>query len=113
MCVHPTQSDTAAKDAGFQIWSSAEGRWHLSGQVDVAEAEAFRAAVHTAAEGSVSLSLDCTRLRFIDVAGMRALAQAAHGAGASVQVYGASETLRRCWKLLEWDNTVLGVELCA
>ena len=112
MCVHPSELGTAAQDAGFRIWSSAEGRWHLSGQVDVGEAEAFRAAMHTAAEGCLSLPLDCTRLRFIDVAGMRALALAVYSTGASVQVYGASETLRRCWKLLEWDSTVPGVELC-
>lgn len=113
MCVHPHHLGAAAQDLGFRIWSSGDGCWHLSGQVDLRAAEAFPAAVRTAAEGRSSLWLDCTQLAFIDVAGIRALARVARDTGISVQLYGASETLQRCWKLLEWDSAVSSVEFCA
>jgi anti-anti-sigma factor len=113
MCMHPHQLGTAPQDLGFRVWSSGEGRWHVSGEIDLRAAEAFPAAMCRAAEGRSSLWLDCTQLRFIDVAGIRALAELAHGAGIAVQLYGTSDTLRRCWKLLEWDTTATSVEFCA
>jgi anti-anti-sigma regulatory factor len=113
MCMHPHRLGGAPQDLGFRIWSSGEGRWHLSGQVDLRAAEAFPAALRTAAAERTSLWLDFTQLGFIDIAGIRALAQVAHSTGVSVQVYGASEALKRCWKLLDWDSAVMSVEFCA
>ncbi|MFL6112567.1 MAG: MEDS domain-containing protein [Catenulispora sp.] len=110
MCVHPHVLGTAPKDLGFRVWSSGEGRWHLAGQVDLRVAEEFGAVIRTAAEGRTSLWLDCSRLRFIDVAGIRALARAARSTGVSMRLHGASETLQRSWKLLEWDSVVPNVE---
>lgn len=111
--MHPQQLGASPGDLGFRIWSSGEGRWHLSGQIDVRAAEAFPAAVRTAAEGRASLWLDCTQLRFIDVAGIRALVQVARGTGISIQLHGANDTLRRCWKLLDWESAAPSVEFCA
>jgi anti-anti-sigma factor len=113
MCVHPQQLGASPRDLGFRIWSSGEGRWHLAGQIDVRAAEAFPAAVRTAAQGRASLWLDCTQLRFIDAAGIRALGQVARGTGISIQLHGASDTLRRCWKLLDWESAAPSVEFCA
>jgi len=112
MCVHPHELG-ASRSLGFRIWSSGSGRWHLSGQVDLRAAEVFPTALRAAADGRAALWLDCTHLAFIDMAGMRAIAQVAHGTGASVYLEGANETLRRCWKLMDWETGLPNVEFCA
>lgn len=112
MCVHPHRLGVAPEDLGFRIWNSGEGRWHVSGQVDLRAAQAFPAMVRSAAEGSDRMCLDCSELDFIDVAGIRALAQVAHGTGTLMRLRGTGQTLRRSWQLLGFDSAVTNVEFC-
>lgn len=113
MCVHPHRLGAPPEDLGFRIWSSGRGRWHVSGQVDLRAAQAFPAMVRTAAESSDRLCLDCSELDFIDVAGIRALAEVAYGTGTSMRLRGTGETLRRSWQLLGFDSEVTNVEFRA
>ena len=112
ICVHPYQLGAASEDLGFRIWSSGPGRWHVSGQVDLRAAEAFPAMVRSAAEGSDRLYLDCSELDFIDVAGIRALAQVVYSTGTGMRLRGTDEALRRSWRLLGFDSSVTNVEFC-
>lgn len=113
MCVHPHGLGERPGDLGFRIWSSGAGRWHVSGEVDTRARAAFPAALRTAAEGATSLWLDCSDLRFIDVAGLHAIARTAHRGDVAVSLHGASAVMRRCWKLLEWDVATPNLEFCA
>jgi anti-anti-sigma factor len=113
MCVHPHQPGASPEDLGFRIWSSGEGRWHVSGQVDLRAAEAFPAALRTAAQGCGSMCLDCSQLQFIDIAGIRTLAEVAYGSPIHMRLRGADESLHRYWQLLEYDRVVTNVEFCA
>jgi hypothetical protein len=113
MCVHPHQLGEVPRDLGFRIWNSGEGRWHIAGDVDVRAAEAFPAALRRAADGRTRLWLDCTELRFIDVAGIRALGQVAYSTGISMQLHGAGETVQHFWKMLDWDSAEARLEFCA
>lgn len=109
MCVHPHRLGDSPADLGFRIWSSGRDRWHVSGQVDLRAAQAFPAVVRTAAEGSDRLCLDCGELDFIDVAGIRALAQAAYGTGTRMRLCGTGETLRRTWQLQGFGSPAANV----
>jgi hypothetical protein len=112
MCVHPHELGEGPQDLGFRIWSSGAGRWHVSGEVDARAGAAFPAALRTAAEGAASLWLDCSDLRFIDAAGMRAIARTARRGDVTVSLQGASDLMRRCWEILEWDVATPNLEFC-
>lgn len=98
----------ASPDVGFRLQRLGEARWHLSGEVDLRAAEAFPAAVRAAAEAQEDgrMWLECSDLRFIDVAGIRALARVMAEADISVCIQGADDSLQRYWKLLEGDSVV-------
>jgi anti-anti-sigma factor len=77
--------------------------WRLSGEVDVAVRSAFATALRaTALHGTCVI--DVTDLEFIDVAGMRLLAEHALIHGVGVYLRGASPTLRRAWQLCGFDE---------
>jgi anti-anti-sigma regulatory factor len=113
MSVHPHGLGTVPQDLGFRIWTSGADRWHLAGQVDLRSAQAFPAALATAAEGRDRLRLECAGLDFIDVGGIRAIARLASGTTVRITVEAAGETLRRCWKLTGWDSELQNVEFYA
>ena len=113
MSVHPHGLGTVPQDLGFRIWTSGADRWHLAGQVDLRSAQAFPAALATAAEGRDRLRLECAGLDFIDVGGIRAIARLASGTTVRITVEAAGETLRRCWKLTGWGSELQNVEFYA
>lgn len=103
----PVVADGAS---GFRVWTSGEGRWHLAGEADLIAENALRAAMDTACASRCALVLDCGQLSFIDVAGLRAIAQAALALGSPVVVNGANEMLRRAWSLLDLHAAAPNVE---
>ena len=105
--VEPGVGDDAS---GFRVWTSGEGRWHLAGAADLIAESALRAAMSTACASRAALVLDCGQLSFIDVAGLRAIAQAALALGSPVVVNGANEMLRRAWSLLDLHAAAPNVE---
>jgi anti-anti-sigma factor len=52
--------------------------FHVRGEVDLTNREAFEAAVARRVDAGGDLSIDLSRLTFIDGAGLRTLARAAH-----------------------------------
>jgi anti-anti-sigma regulatory factor len=101
MCVNTRVQAAVAPDVGFRLESLGGARWRLSGVVDLRAAEAFPAALRAAAKaGGGRMWLECSGLRFIDVAGIRTLAQVIAEVETSVCFQGAGDSLRRYWKLL-------------
>lgn len=117
--VHPRgsmESEDCDDLAVFRVWTSGDNCWHLAGEADMSSQEELRAAMytasarHTASASSSGLVLDCEQLSFIDVAGLRAIAQAANALDAPVVVNGANEMLRRAWSLLDLHVAAPNVE---
>lgn len=88
----------------FCLHAGVNDRLCLEGEVDTAGEDAFTAALAAAvAAGPDPLCIDVSQLDFIDVRGMRALADVARTAR-RVEITGSSELLRRCWVILEFDR---------
>ncbi len=96
----PEGSGVCDDGSCLRAWTSGGNRWHLSGEADLRSQQVLLAAMNTASAARGGLVLDCGELSFIDVAGMRAIAEAALILGAPVTVNGANEMLRRAWSLL-------------
>jgi ABC-type transporter Mla MlaB component len=96
--VHPIRR---GNDDGPQFDFRAEGTsgWRLSGEIDVAVVDTFAAAFAAAASLGDCL-VDVSGLEFVDVAGLRAMSQAARRSHADIQLRGAPAALHRLWQLL-------------
>lgn len=108
VCTHPVASGGAEK--GPFCLAAGEGTgWRLSGEVDRAAlapfAAAFQAGAYSAGE------FDVSGLEFIDVAGMRAIAEAAQASNDGVQLRGASDAFRRMWSRGGFAEMAPNVEL--
>jgi anti-anti-sigma factor len=111
LCVHPTAVGVE-DDPLFQLVAADPRQWRLAGEVDLAVAAPFAAALTTAARDDECV-LDVAELGFIDVAGMRTIADAARTSGATMCLRGASASLRRRWELAGFDAYAPNVELVA
>ncbi len=95
LCVHPVRMGHE-DEPPFELVSGDSESWRLRGAVDMSVAAEFAGAFAAAAKsGGV---VDMTGLEFIDVAGMRAIAQAARSADVPVQVR-ARRSFERYWQL--------------
>jgi anti-anti-sigma factor len=106
LCVHPLRFGHYEQPQFSLLAQNTDG-WRLSGEVDLAGSFAFAAAF--AATAQEPCILDVTGLDFIDVAGMRTIAETARSTEVSVQLHGARDTLRRNWQIAgfhEWAPTV-------
>jgi anti-anti-sigma factor len=96
LCVHPLRAG-ADDEPQFSLVAGPGRSWRLAGEVDLAVAEAFAAALRaTAHEPCV---VDVTELDFIDVAGLRTIAETARASEVRVLLRGAGEAIRRPWQL--------------
>jgi anti-anti-sigma regulatory factor len=78
------------------------GVWEVRGEVDYRNAEPFGRALTTAAAGASALRLKAAGLRFIAVAGIRAIVQVALShPDLRLVIEDARESFRRCWALLD------------
>jgi anti-anti-sigma factor len=111
LSVHPVRWGEQATPR-FELVSAGPARWRLSGEVDVAVHSTFATALSSALQLGDCL-VDVTGLEFIDVAGMRAVAQAAREASVSVQLRGASTAMRRHWRLGGLEAAAPQVQLVA
>lgn len=106
LCVHPLLFGEHQQPRFSLLARNADG-WQLSGEVDLAGSLAFASAFGaTAQEPCV---IDVSSLDFIDVAGMRTIAETARSAQVRVQLHGVKGTLRRNWRIAgfhEWAPTV-------
>jgi anti-anti-sigma regulatory factor len=94
----------------FGFHADAASGWRLSGDIDVAVIDTFAAAFAAAASLGDGL-VDVSGLDFVDVAGLRAMAQAARGSHAQIQLRGASVALHRLWQLAGLADQAPGVRL--
>jgi anti-anti-sigma factor len=97
LAVHPSQRGDG-QGPQFRLTAAGTRGWQLSGEIDIRTSDTFQAAISAAASLD-DCTIDVTGLRFIDVAGMRALALAARSAPGGIRLNGASPVLRRLWQL--------------
>jgi anti-anti-sigma regulatory factor len=95
----------------FSLVAGAQG-WRLSGEIDLAVHAAFAAALE-AASSLGDCEIDVVNLTFVDVAGMRAIADAARAAQIGVRLRGASPMFRRSWRLAGFEESAPTVQLVA
>jgi anti-anti-sigma regulatory factor len=108
LCLHPLRFGTHEQPS-FTLLAGAAGAWRLSGEVDLAVLEAFDAAFAAAAREPCVV--DVSELRFIDLGGMRTIAEHARSADTSIQLRGARTALRHVWRLAGFDRMAPSVEL--
>jgi anti-anti-sigma regulatory factor len=110
--VHPHFAGTRTGMAHFQMFSSGEDCWSVTGVVDADGAIAFHIAVTELLTTTASLRLRCDGLDMMDAAGMEVLAKAAGALpGRKILLESANPTVRRCWELLGYDDPAVPVEL--
>jgi len=109
--VHPHQLGMRPVVPDFRMFSAGTDCWSVSGVVDTDGAAAFRTAVGELLTRSALVRLRCEGLELMDVAGTRALvdAAAAHRDRRLV-LEGANATVRRYWALLGYDGPRGAVE---
>lgn len=94
----------------FKIFADSVSTWRLSGEVDLAVSSTFETAIAQVA-GTGDCLIDVSALEYIDVAGMRQIAQAARASTQPMRLIGVPPMLRRIWNLAGFDETVPTVEL--
>jgi anti-anti-sigma regulatory factor len=100
LCVHPVRSGHD-EEPPFLFVACDGDCWRLSGAVDFGGADDLARAL--AAVATAPCEVDASGLEFIDVAGMRAIAQTARRAGVTVRVRNAPPAFERYWRLAGFD----------
>lgn len=100
MCAHPLGFGANRDDRGFRMGSAGRGEWRVSGEIDRRNADLFELAMMTAAGMSAHMRLTFDDLRFIDVAGMRALARVATAfPDLRLTLVDPPASFLRCWEV--------------
>ncbi len=106
ICTHPVTAGDIDREP-FKLVAGDDGCWVLSGELDVYASFVLRPALRaTASEPWV---VDVSGLTFADVSGMRAVATAALDVGRTLHVRGASDRLKRLWRLADFDRAAARV----
>jgi anti-anti-sigma factor len=111
--VHRKQLDGEdERERMFRLYALGEDVLALEGEVDLTSAEKVRGLLSEVRHDMRSLRLDVSRLAFIDVSGVRALADVAREAAQSApsRICGSSPTFKKVWSLLGFDQ-IEGVKL--
>ena len=108
-CVHPVGAGSEAP-AQFRLVAGDAGTWRLAGEVDIAVAADFRRALSAAVDTGVCV-LDASAVDFIDLAGLRHIAEAARSPEVTVRVVGAPRIVRRGWTVSGFAAAAPTVEL--
>lgn len=85
----------------FRLVSAGDGRWVLAGEIDASAAPLLQAVLPPALQRD-PCEVDVSDLRFIDAAGMRALAHAAVTARVGLRLRAPRIDLQRWWGLMEF-----------
>jgi anti-anti-sigma regulatory factor len=110
LCVHPVDVGPAEEEAQFRFVAADDKTWQLGGEVDVAVVASFEAAIAPAATAGDCV-VDVSRLDFIDVGSMRAVAAAGQDPGGSIELVGARPSVRRGWELAGFAEQAPDVQL--
>jgi hypothetical protein len=95
LCVHPIAVSGGAPPQ-FKLIAGPPDCWKLMGEVDCAVVSDFRTAIATAV-GAGPRVVDASALDFVDVGGMRAIAEAARAVETEVHILGARGAIVRAW----------------
>lgn len=107
--LHPASRGSFPEDASFRIHATSTGGLMLRGEVDLFNAEAVAALGPIAAGDVCEPVLDVSDLRFVDVSGMRALADTLEAMSSrfpQVRIRGASHAFARLWDLMLFDRRI-------
>jgi hypothetical protein len=102
---HPLVHSPAAALPAFRVFFDG-GRLVIAGSVDTFGVDRLARQLADSPVPAVSVTLDLTRLEFIDLAGCRGIATWAQGLAArsiSLTVVGGSRLVQHMWRLLELD----------
>jgi anti-anti-sigma factor len=107
--VHPLCSRARASGDGplFHLHAADDGGISLTGEVDATQSELVESLLVASMDQLREPVIDVSALDFVDVSGMRAVANAAADLQATRQraeVRGASPTFRKVWSLLGYDD---------
>lgn len=94
----------------FKMFAHHDGSWRLSGEIDLAVASTFETAMTRIIEAG-RCTIDVSALHFVDVAGIRQIAQAAQHSSQPIRLVGARPMLRRMWDLAGFTSTSPTVKL--
>ncbi len=108
LSVHPVEVGVDSPPQ-FRLVADDLDRWRLVGEVDIAVDANFRAAI-AATVGSPCV-IDASSLAFIDVGGMRALAEAVRSSHGAIRLVGAPAIVRRGWQMAGFAEMAPTVEL--
>lgn len=103
--VHPVTSVPGAAPP-FQLWVERTERGEriaVAGEIDVVGADRFRRLLEDTQVGTPVLTLDLTRVTFIDLAGARAVAAVGRtvtARGGRLALEGTSRLFRRIWRII-------------
>jgi anti-anti-sigma regulatory factor len=112
MSAHSRGYGINSADLGFRMWSGDGGGWRVRGAIDLTNVASFRVALHSAAREVTALRLCFADLRFVDLAGLQALADVVDSiSGMSLRVESSPHSFRRCWQMLGYDETCPRVEI--
>jgi anti-anti-sigma regulatory factor len=108
LCIHPVTVGEH-EPAPFKLIVGDDGCWFLSGEVDASSS--FLLVPTLKATASEPWVIDLSRLAFMDVAGMRAIATAAlsRNPDRTLHVRGASTGLQRNWGLAGFDRPATSI----
>lgn len=100
LCTHPVTAGHSDREP-FKLVAGTTG-WHLSGELDVAGASVLVPALE--ATVGQPWTVEASGVALADVCGMRAIARAAQETDRTLHLRGASERLKRHWRLAGFDR---------
>jgi hypothetical protein len=99
--VHPQHAGSTPIGTQFRIWYGGDGRWQLSGEVDLVGIESFERALRVAAKTGPVHAVGCAGVRFMSAAGVAALSRLAMTPQPHPMVIeDAAGVIRGCWQAL-------------
>jgi anti-anti-sigma factor len=88
----------------FRVLPQPDGSFRLAGELDIAEADLLAEVLDRSSSGADQVDLDLGDLRFIDVAGMRALCRPALRGTARVVLHRPGRLVRKVLELLDVEG---------
>ena len=106
------REEPSGATAGFRLYGQRDGSIRLSGELDAAYGENVRRVLDAGDAHAGVPVLDVAELRFVDVAGIRAVAaacQAMAKVSGRATIRGASDTFKKVWHLTGYDRVAPAV----
>lgn len=110
--VRCSEGEAAPPASRFRLSVHGPDRGTLDGEIDIGNVAAFESALAEAVASTACLELSCGGLRFVDLAGMRAIAAVARSRpGFRLVLESPPRAFVRCWRLAAFDLDQAVVEV--